>query len=205
MISELTKTEHSIVSHAHLEVINEQTKLFSKYMRDRFFTGDFPNSEELVSIINVVESVYEETMEMDRSIVASSDYDEVYEYILLKKNRFGRENQYVKTRVYPIIYHPVPGDIVTLPIHLLMKAAESDTRLLSPINWEMRVVAMNNEAPYSFEWKNPNPEKTPLIPSKVRARASCPVVTGVHEETPFTFPPIGINHYIILHPAKEEL
>lgn len=205
MINDLTPKERNIIAHAHIEVLDEQSRIYQTFMRYRFFTGDFPKEKEAVYIINVVESIYEETMELDRSIVAPSGYNEVYEYILSKSRRFGRETQYTRVRVYPVVYHPVPGDIVTLPAHLMVQAAKHDTRILSPTNWEMEVVDVTDDASIVYTYKNENPKATPLFPKSIDIIGPVPIVKprGTDME-PFTFPKVPLNHYILLYPAKEE-
>lgn len=202
---ELTTRERQTMAHFHIGVLDEQAKIYQSYMKNRFFTVDFPEKEENLYVINVVESIYEEVMDLDRAIAAPSGYEIVYEYIMMQKLRFGRTGSYYsRVQVYPIIYHPAPGDIVTLPAHLLSAAEKCDSRLSIPANWEMEVSDVTLDPSYSHEWKNQNKDKTPLLPERIKIVAPLLTVKPRYTGDPFDFPKIPMNHYILLHPAKEE-
>lgn len=204
MITTLTKKEHDFVMKDHVETLMRQGFMYSRYMEERFFLGDFPKETEHCYCISVIESIFEDTMMLKRTICAPS-VGSCYENILMPALRFSKSgHQYRRSAVYPVIYEPSIGDIVTLPVHLMVSAAEHDKRLAVATNWKMVIVGIEHSSTCVYEYATPR-NGSGLIPEKIKLCGVLLTVAPIeYPNDPFTFPALPMMHYILIKPAPEK-
>ena len=204
MITPLTKKEHDFIMKDHNETMRQQGRMYSRYMEERFFRGDFPQETEYGYCTSVIEPIFEETMMLKRTISAPS-VGYCYENILMPDLRFSKSgNQYRRSSVYPIVYKPAIGDIVALPVHLMISAAEHDKRLSIATNWQM-VVAGIEVSDDTHTYTATSHTNSELIAEKIKLRGVLLTVAPIEfPDEPFTFPALPMMHYILIKPAPEK-